>query len=255
MNLISKSMSTLSEQGSIEFNFSKERGWAFRAGEELTSLIGTPNREFFDSFSRLEQDRYAILTGLNRQRRIGRFAVDVKIQSVIPLSHRKFYQESKHNKLFGGLMRDFAPLEPEIAHSQYLQSLLLEDLAFLNAQVHKGEIWEAIVHQIRVIPQASEAALPAPEGRHRDGHEYLVMHLIERHNITGGESYLYEGDDESEPLFVKTLTNPLDAIFVHDARLTHDVSPIRAEAPIHPAWRSMLLIDFNLRPCVEVFHE
>ncbi len=31
-----------------------------------------------------------------------------------------------------------------------------------------------------------------PEGIHKDGHTFISMHMIGRHNIRGGTSYIYD---------------------------------------------------------------
>ncbi len=228
-------------------------GWVFRCAEEMEQRIGALPRDVLESFSALELDTYALHSGLMRKRRIARFAIEETSSTVVQLPHRPFLQAHRDNRLFGGLPRAFAPMEKAISSSFFLHELLIEDLRFLNKAIDKGEVWEAIVHQIRVFVSHGKSALPAPEGRHRDGHDYLTVHLVDRNNVTGGNNLVFDGSSEKKPVFSCTLLNPLDTIVIDDARMTHDVSALRAIDSKKPAWRSMLLVDYNRKTRFEVF--
>jgi hypothetical protein len=64
---------------------------------------------------------------------------------------------------------------------------------------------------------------------HRDGVDYVLVLLINRRNIRSGTTTVHDLD--KRPLGSFTLTDPLDAALVDDARCYHGVTPGRAREP------------------------
>jgi hypothetical protein len=98
------------------------------------------------------------------------------------------------------------------------------------------------LHLIRVLADSGRGVAPAPEGRHSDGHAWIAMHLIGRHDCTGGTSSVYR-PGEDVPFLVTTMQEPLDTVIVDDRRVEHEVSPIRAAGP--GGRRDILLVDID----------
>ena len=96
---------------------------------------------------------------------------------------------------------------------------------------------------VRVIAASDEQVAPAPEGRHRDGHSYIAMHLIGRRNCTGGVSRVYQGR-APQPCLVTTMLEPLDTVVIDDRRVEHEVSPI--QSTLGRGERDILLVDIDL---------
>jgi hypothetical protein len=128
-----------------------------------------------------------------------------------------------------------------------LKALLETDLARMPEEVRQGgRFWDVGVHLIAVLPEGARQGDPAPEGVHRDGHDFLVIHLIDRANVRGAESTVY--GERREVLGRGTLRDALDTQYVYDSRVLHGVSPALAADPGRPARRCILIFDFNRLP-------
>ena len=80
------------------------------------------------------------------------------------------------------------------------------------------------VHQIRVYASNDTSVNLVPEGIHRDGYNIIGMCVINRENIQGGISNVYDSEKNI------VLTNQLqrgEMLIVNDAKMYHDVTPIK----------------------------
>jgi hypothetical protein len=154
-----------------------------------------------------------------------------------------FMQSAELIPLYGGRSREFAPLTPAVWSNTALQSIVMFDLEVVEQTLLLRRPFRVGLHLIRVRADHDELCAPAPEGRHRDGHRFVAMHLMNRVNCVGGESTVHH-DDDAAPFFATTLRQPLDTLFVDDVAIQHAVSPIGAFR-MAPAHRDMLLVDFD----------
>ncbi len=81
---------------------------------------------------------------------------------------------------------------------------------------------------------------------HRDGVDYVLVLLINRRNIASGTTTVHDLDKRALGSF--TLTDPLDAALVDDARCYHGVTPVEPENPAQPAYRDVLVVTFKKKP-------
>ena len=102
--------------------------------------------------------------------------------------------------------------------------------------------WEVRVHQIRIVALPGEPGLPAPEGVHQDGTDFLTLHLVRRHNIVGAETTIFDRD--RRPIAHHTMREPLDSFILEDPRVWHGVTPVHAADGRTPGTRDVLGIDF-----------
>lgn len=100
------------------------------------------------------------------------------------------------------------------------------------------------MHQFRVVAEKNIAGLPTPEDVNRDGHKFVSMHLIERKNIEGGVSSIYNDAGRKTADYI--MKNSLDTLFVADEFVKHGVTPIHAQDPNQIAYRDILVIDYNV---------
>ena len=91
-----------------------------------------------------------------------------------------------------------------------------------------------------------EHGKPTPEGLHRDGVDYVLVLLVNRRNIASGTTTVHDLDKRTLGSF--TLTDPLDAALVDDARCYHGVTPVEPENPAQPAYRDVLVVTFRKKP-------
>jgi hypothetical protein len=178
-----------------------------------------------------------------RFRRYDSFRFSPQTGALELLPHQSYFQSRDINAVTGGIVREFAPLTDTIANNAYLHELIRFDFAqFPLTDAQRGHEWQVDVHLIRVVAHAGEVGHPTPEGIHRDGAEYVTVHLAELDNVTGGEVTVY--DDDKRHLTSFTLQNVLDAYLFRDAVLWHGVTPIQP-ASDEQGVRSILTFDYH----------
>jgi hypothetical protein len=105
--------------------------------------------------------------------------------------------------------------------------------------------WHVEVHQFRIEASIDTAGEPTPEGSHRDGVDFVLVLLIDRHNIASGTTTIHRPD--GKPLGDFTLTHPFDAALIHDPRVFHGVTAVTPLDPLEPAHRDVLVVTFKAK--------
>lgn len=113
----------------------------------------------------------------------------------------------------------------------------------------KAAPWQVDVHEIRVVASAELQGEPTPEGIHRDGAEFVTVHLVELNNAAGGSVTLY--DNQKRPQCSFTLQEIMDSYYFQDPRVWHSAAPISPADPALSAVRSILTFDFHYCPTLE----
>ncbi|NEB76148.1 2OG-Fe dioxygenase family protein [Streptomyces sp. SID14478] len=209
-------------------------GWFPPAG--LARLVATWNHLIRDE---------TVVGGVVRERRYGRLLASrlpTGEWSFTALAHQAFQQTAEHIPLYDGKARMFSPIAQETLADPVLTALIATDLAIVCAVVPQATRFEVGLHQMRVLATPDAPGSPTPEGRHRDGHDFIGMHLMGRANCAGGESIIHR---DGLPQTRMTLTERLDSVVVSDTRITHEVTPTVADGAI--GVRDMLLVDINER--------
>lgn len=109
---------------------------------------------------------------------------------------------------------------------------------------------EMVLHQMYIFADVLGTATNAPEGRHQDGAEYIVSALVmERVGVLGGESIVYLRDAAEQD--VECLRHTLqigEGLFQADKNtpLWHDVTPIREDPNVPPAYGSRGIFGFDI---------
>jgi aspartate/methionine/tyrosine aminotransferase len=200
-----------------------------------------------EDWEHLEADRYLKNGATFRRRRYGRFYWSPVSDRLIPLRQEAYFQPKDENSYAGGVVREFAPLLPETVQNEFLTSLVRCTFASLPiAQEKQGKTWEVRVHQIRILASARERGEPSPEGIHQDGTDFLTLHLVQRSNVIGAESTIY--DLNRRPIFQATLQEPLDSFILEDPRIMHGVTPVDPADANALGVRDLLGIDFIYNP-------
>ncbi|MFD9572819.1 2OG-Fe dioxygenase family protein [Streptomyces sp. NPDC059982] len=144
-------------------------------------------------------------------------------------------------------VRDFAPFRAREAGNPFFRVLVHHNAAtFDRCAGQAPPSWEVDAHLIRVTARAGARGEPSPEGRHRDGFDYIALHHVGRANVTGGRTTLYTAED-GPPLATTTFSLPLDSLYAQDARILHDVTPVSVAVPAAHGHRDMLLMSFKAR--------
>ncbi|WP_144817193.1 2OG-Fe dioxygenase family protein [Aerolutibacter ruishenii] len=227
----------------------REDGFAFIGAGVMRALLGNGRAhaaqawaEFAASWGDLADDNYLAKVGLRRRRRHAVFTAtaDGDVQRA---PHQPHYQSRDYNTLQGGIERWFEPIRPEVADSLPMRRLLgFAHALFGRLAPHVGH-WHVEAHQFRIEALPEHHGQPTPEGMHRDGVNFVMVVLLDRHNITSGTTSIHALDGGEIGSF--TLTRPLDTAFVDDGRVYHGVTAVAPLDPAQAAWRDVLVVTFR----------
>ena len=223
------------------------RGFARVPGATMAGLLGEAGAPaalapFFASWSRLETDAFMRDGGRYRRRRIANFSAEPGVAGHVRGPHRPHFQAVVHNTLNGGVDRWFAPIEDGVAASAPLRAML--DLGRSMAEaLHGAHSWFVEAHQFRIEAAAGAPGYPTPEGVHHDGVDFVLIAMIARTNLAGGETVIEDGAGNRLAQFV--LEDPLDTAVVDDARVMHGVTPVAPADPALPSCRDVLVLTWK----------
>jgi hypothetical protein len=160
--------------------------------------------------------------GSYRQRRHACFMQDVAASTLTQTQHRAHWQPTDYNALHGGFERWFDPVESDVAEAPAWTELI-SGFGKLFAQVQATGKWFVEAHQFR-IDTAGGVGRPTPEGAHRDGVNFVVVLLVTRQGVKGGETRVFDANGPQGVRFV--MREPLTALLLDDARVIHETTPI-----------------------------
>ena len=195
---------------------------------------------FAESWNGLGLDTYMADGGRYRKRR---FAVFGTTGAEIRRKPRQpHYQSRDYNPLNGGIERWFSPIEPEIAAGPTMTTILCYCRDLFETLSGRQD-WHIEVHQFRIEARRGVEGRPTPEGMHRDGVDHVLVLLVGRRNIQSGMTTIHALNGHMLGSF--TLTQPLDAALVDDARVMHGVTPVEPVDPVQPGFRDVLVVTFR----------
>ncbi|MEX2980465.1 2OG-Fe dioxygenase family protein [Streptomyces sp. C36] len=206
--------------------------------EALARIPEEAVRAFTASWNDLPADAHLDADTPYRFRRYDRFRIAGDGLERLP--HIAFFQDRAVNKVSGGVARMFAPLDDAVACGPVLGAVVRTLREHLPGPRTGTDLCG--VHQIRVTATDATDGHPAPEGVHRDGHNYVAQVLIRREDVLGAESCLY--DLAGRAVHRASLSAPLETIVLDDRRVLHGVSPMRPAPGARRGVRDMLLVDF-----------
>jgi hypothetical protein len=223
------------------------RGFAMLPGARVAALLGPAGGAaeldaFAASWERLEVDSFMADGGRYRRRRHANFTARAGVPGHVRGPHRPHYQAEVHNRLNGGVDRWFAPVEEAVGASAPVQGLL--DLGRGVADALKpGCDWLVEMHQFRIEAEAGMPGYPTPEGVHHDGVDVVLIAMLARTNLVGGETLIT--DDADRELARFTLLDRLDMALIDDLRVKHGVTPIQPADPGLPSCRDVLVLTWK----------
>jgi hypothetical protein len=221
--------------------------WLPRSAWSLGPRLGPHWQRLCQDWEQLELDRYLEGGTKFRLRRYGRYGWFPAADVLTAIPNEPYFQPKEENPYAGGIARSFAPLLSDTVDNPFLHALVRATFACLPiAGDRLRKAWEVRIHQIRIEASPGEPGLPAPEGIHQDGTDFLTLHLVRRHNIEGGETTIY--DLECRPVWRHTLRETLDSLILEDPRILHGVTPVHAADGRAVGTRDLLGVDFLYRP-------
>lgn len=237
----------LAEGVSIEDRL-RQQGFGLLSAEALYERIGASAascRDAMPFWDDLPADAYLKDGGRYRHRRHGSFILhlldDARMDRLEQAPHRPHWQPTSYNALHGGMSRLFEPMTPGFLALPFWQPLV-RMLGRLFAQLHPVKRWFIEAHQFR-IDTRDGVGRPTPEGAHRDGVDFVVVIMIGRRNIRGGETRVFELDGAHGVRF--TLSEPCSALLMDDHRVIHESTPIMPLGDPQDGWRDTLVLTFR----------
>ncbi len=180
--------------------------------------------------------------GRYRMRRHSCFVVQG--DAVVAAEHRAHWQPVDYNALHGGFERWFEPMPAAWVQDanwlRLLAALAAVGTALRGVAAHSP--WYVEAHPFR-ITTAGGIGRPTPEGAHRDGVDLVVVVMVQRHNVKGGETRVFDACGPQGVRF--TLHEPWSALLLDDERVIHESTPIQNQQPGAEAWRDTLVLTFR----------
>ncbi len=203
------------------------KGYALLSPAEFSAALALDTGELdtlCDSWDRLARDAYLRDGGRYRSRRHSCFVQDLAPDELRPVPHRPHWQSTAYNALHGGIERWFEPIENGVGRST-IWSALLSSMGRLFGAVRAVERWHIEAHQFR-IDTADGIGRPTPEGAHRDGVDFVALILVNRRNVRGGETRVFDAHGRTGVRF--TMEDPWSALLMDDAQVIHETTPIQS---------------------------
>jgi hypothetical protein len=192
------------------------------------------------SWDALPPDSYLRDGGRYRRRRHSCFVVEGPL--VVPAPHRAHWQPVEYNALHGGLERWFEPMDAAIV-AQPAWTALLRAMAATCSALKGAQPWFVEAHQFR-IDTTDGIGRPTPEGAHRDGVDFVVVALIDRVGVKGGETRVFDAGGPAGIRF--TMTEPWTALMLDDERVIHETTPIQPlDASLPAGHRDTLVLTYR----------
>jgi hypothetical protein len=231
---------TLETEPQIAFASLRESGCALLAPDGLEAVASVPLHELRASWSALPPDEHLRDGGRYRFRRHASLTLDAG-GALTHVAHRAHYQPLDYNALHGGIERWFQPMEPAVVEGPVFRALVsgLGRALFALKSVPR---WFIEAHQFRIDASAG-IGRPTPEGAHRDGVDFVAVALVERTNVKGGETRVFEADGPHGIRF--TMAEPWTTLLLDDARVIHETSPVQPLVAGREAFRDTLVLTFR----------
>jgi hypothetical protein len=199
-------------------------------------------RDFQNFWNNLPIDKYILGDIKYRHRRYSKLSYNFQNKE-LEFSSSSYFQESQHNSLYGGEFRDFEPVLPSFLENPiFLKCLNKDFLFFLSHELIKYKTYEIGIHQIRTVSCSSIESEVTPEGIHKDGHFVFAIHFIDRKNVSGGITKLY--NNKKEMISSITLDTFGQTMLIEDNKLYHQVTPIKSLCENTVGYRDVLIIEF-----------
>ena len=178
--------------------------------------------------------------------------IDVRIKEATPFAQEVDTEDIR------SLPRTFQQLPLELVAHEYLIRFI-EYIALHTQEVTEYadlKHLELTLHFMGVVAREYQAGNNSPEGPHEDGADFIVSALVmDRENITGGESQIYEKKVDGS--LVKVFGHVLqEGEFLYQADtgeekhygndLWHFVTPFHLINSKQPGWRNIIGFDIKI---------
>ena len=207
----------------------KTRGYAILDAASVCAWSGCSLHELnqmMASWEGMPSDQYLKDGGSYRKRRHSSFKFEDDSLTLVP--HRAHWQPLTYNALHGGMTRWFEPMPASITTLGAWQRLLSAFAKTANQLNAGSQYIEA--HQFRIEAVDGGIGRPTPEGAHRDGVDLVGVFMVDRQNIKGGETRVFDAVGSSGERF--TLQESWSLLLLDDAKVVHETTPIQPLAAL-----------------------
>ncbi len=213
--------------------------------QQKLQTLSTQLKAFKQSWENLPADDFLNDGGHYRYRRYSVFnwQIDTKKDQgqLTLLPHEPHYQSTYRNAMNGGIYRIFSPFKTTTLKNPVLKNIIY--WAVKNISFKQQQSWRIQAHQFRIEANINEIGKPTPEGIHRDGADFILIMLLQRHNIIGGVSHIYSDDKKLQ--FGAVLEQLGDAVLLDDRKVWHGVSEIYSLDKKNSGYRDVLVLTFH----------
>jgi len=213
--------------------------------QEKLQPLSVQLNDFRNSWRDLATDDFLNDGGHYRYRRYAVFtwqADQEKQQGQLTLlPHEPHYQSTYRNAMNGLIYRSFEPFKKSTLDNPILKNII--DWTVQHISFNQEKNWRIQAHQFRIEANSDEAGKPTPEGIHRDGADFILIVLLQRDNITGGVSHIYDADKKLQ--FGAVLEELGDAVLLDDRKVWHGVSEVYALDKTKSGYRDVLVLTFH----------
>lgn len=184
-----------------------------------------------DQLNAQQKEEFKLLSVITRQRNISSFTID-KNHNIERVQEKAFEQDVEDFRVW---KRVFKQATKKCVENEFFNQLLksvFDLVATIHPEVKKLKITS---HFMRTLSYQKIKGENSPEGMHEDGAQYIISALvINRENITGAESQIFEKVEGTKPMIFNTTLQPGEFIFQADTGeektfgndLWHYVTPI-----------------------------
>lgn len=169
-----------------------------------------------DSFNTLPQDSYVDARLRSRCYSVFKLKNEGTLERQCT---KKFMQSKAINKALGDVERQYEEIPEELDHIPAFIKMFEE----FKARTHLDPESMIEAHQIRWHCKKN-IKIPAPEGVHQDGFDFIGIFMADTNNVDGGEIMLYKAPDNA-PFFKKHL-DPGEFVILNDKKLFHNAAPL-----------------------------
>ena len=221
------------------------RGYAILEAAALQrslALAPAPLATLATSWNDLPPDPYLKDGGRYRRRRHASYVLDHG--DLHPAPHRAHWQPLEYNALHGGMQRWFEPVTADVAASP-AWSGLIAGIGATCSTLRPVARWYVEAHQFRIDTEGG-IGRPTPEGAHRDGVDFVAVLLVDRQDIKGGETRVFDAAGPDGQRF--TMLEPWTTLLLDDARVIHETTPIQpttADADLRIGHRDTLVVTYR----------
>ncbi|NES46298.1 2OG-Fe dioxygenase family protein [Moorena sp. SIO2C4] len=203
--------------------------------------IKPKNPDFLNYWNHLVTDPYIEGDHKFRQRRYSN--IIFHRNSEIEYLRSTYFQGERFNRLFGGQSRIFEKIDDNLLTDPIFIDLINYDFCFLLKHgLITSKEYNMGIHQIRTLTTAQNTGRVTPEGIHKDGHPFFAIHFINKSQITGGTTKIY--DNNLKLIEEINLSNFGETIFVLDTLVYHGVTDIKPLPGSDKGFRDVLIIEF-----------